>query len=233
VRAESGRRRIWISGGTDLTTIHGTVLRIDVDFAPGNALSANGEYAIPADNPFTGAGPAALDEIWAHGFRNPCRISMDGNDVWVADVGESVIEEIDRVVAGGHQGWHLKAGSFAYLGAAAVSDDLSDLPPGGHSDPVGDYDHDQLNLSVSGGVVYRGAALPHLYGGIGRGLHEQVLTDARVRGFKQLVLWVLTQNLQARAFYAALGFEPDRTRRVTIGGHPVDETRYCLAVVSG
>ena len=70
-------------------------------------------------------------------------------------------------------------------------------------------------------------------GGIGRELHEQVLAEARARGFSQLVLWVLTQNQRARAFYGALGFEPDRTRRVTIGGHPVDETRYSLAVVSG
>lgn len=73
----------------------------------------------------------------------------------------------------------------------------------------------------------------HWRGGIGRGLHEQVLTEARARGFSQLVLWMLTQNRRARAFYTALGFEPDRNRRVTIGGHPVDETRYSLAVVSG
>ena len=73
----------------------------------------------------------------------------------------------------------------------------------------------------------------HWRRGIGSGLHEQVLVEARARRFTKLVLWVLTQNRRARAFYAAHGFEPDRTRSVTIGGHPVDETRYCLAVVSG
>lgn len=73
----------------------------------------------------------------------------------------------------------------------------------------------------------------HWRAGIGRGLHEQVLSEAHARGFTQLVLWVLSQNRRARAFYAALGFEPDRTRQVTIGGQPVDETRYCLAVESG
>lgn len=69
----------------------------------------------------------------------------------------------------------------------------------------------------------------HWRGGIGRGLHERVLDVARERGFTQIVLWVLTGNRRARAFYAALGFEPDRTRRVTIGGYAVDETRYCMA----
>lgn len=73
----------------------------------------------------------------------------------------------------------------------------------------------------------------HWRAGIGRRLHERVLSEARARGFTQLVLWVLTQNRRARAFYAALGFEPDRARRVTIGGHPVDEARYCLAVCRG
>ncbi len=72
----------------------------------------------------------------------------------------------------------------------------------------------------------------HWRGGIGRALHEQALDEARARGFTQLVLWVFSQNQRARAFYAALGFEPDRSRSVTIGGHSVNETRYTLAVPS-
>ncbi len=64
--------------------------------------------------------------------------------------------------------------------------------------------------------------------GIGRALHERTVRAAREGGFTQIVLWVLTRNQRARAFYAALGFEPDRTRHGTLGGHPVDETRYCL-----
>lgn len=152
------------SGGQDLTTVHGAVLRIDVDFAPGNPLSANGQYAIPAGNPFVGAGSGVVEEIWAYGFRNPWRLSVDGSDVWVADVGESVIEEVDRVVAGGHHGWPWKAGSFAHLSGGAVSVDLSGLPTGVYIDPVGEYDHGQLDVSISGGVVYRGTAFPQLAG---------------------------------------------------------------------
>lgn len=72
----------------------------------------------------------------------------------------------------------------------------------------------------------------HWRAGIGRELHDRVFDVARERGFTQIVLWVLSGNRRARAFYAALGFEPDRTRRVTLGGHPVGETRYCLSVES-
>jgi glucose/arabinose dehydrogenase len=152
------------SGGTDLTTIHGSVLRIDVDFAPGNAPGANGQYAIPADNPFVGTGGGVIEEIWAYGFRNPWRMTMDTADVWIAEVGEGDIEEIDLVVAGGNYGWMLKQGSFAHLGTGGVSDDLSGLPPGTYIDPVGEYDHGQLDSSVIGGVIYSGAAFPHLVG---------------------------------------------------------------------
>jgi len=70
----------------------------------------------------------------------------------------------------------------------------------------------------------------HWRAGIGRALLEHVLAVARERGFLQLVLWVLSANSPARAFYAALGFEPDRTRQIPIGGQPVDETRYGLPV---
>jgi len=70
----------------------------------------------------------------------------------------------------------------------------------------------------------------HWRTGIGRALLEQVRAVARERGFQRVVLWVLTGNIQARAFYAALGFEPDRTRQIPIGGQSVDETRYCLPV---
>lgn len=69
-------------------------------------------------------------------------------------------------------------------------------------------------------------------GGVGRALVEQAVNDARGRGFEQLILWVFRENRRARAFYAALGFEPDRTRQVTHGGHAVDERRYVRAVGS-
>jgi hypothetical protein len=146
------------SGGQDTTTIHGTVLRLDVDRAQGNPISANGEYAIPVDNPFVGLGGGVVEEIYAYGFRNPWRMSFDDETgaLWVADVGQSFIEEINRVVAGANHGWDLKEGTFATLPGSAVTDDLSGLPPIPFVDPRGQYDHGQQDKSITGGVLYRG-----------------------------------------------------------------------------
>ncbi len=146
------------------------MLRIDVDGRPGNALSANGQYWIPADNPFAGD-PTGLDEIYAYGLRNPWRITIDSatGAMFVADNGENDIEEIDRVelapdgTAQNH-GWDEMEGSFRHLNDG-VTDDLSGLPPGFDGvDPVGEYDHTEHFQSVIGGVVYRGGWLPELDG---------------------------------------------------------------------
>jgi glucose/arabinose dehydrogenase len=153
------------TGGQDLATVHGTVMRIDVDLKPGNQIAANGEYAIPADNPFVGAA-GALAEIFAYGFRNPWRMSFDraSGALWVADVGEDDVEEIDLVVWGGNDGWGAKEGGCAVLPGGGVTSDLSGLPPGPFVDPVGQYDHGQGDRSVTGGVVYRGRRHPELRG---------------------------------------------------------------------
>lgn len=157
------------TGGQNTLTIHGTVLRIDVDGRLGNAPSANGQYWIPADNPFVGD-PNGLDEIYAYGFRNPWRITSDSTGaMFVADNGEDDIEEIDRVElapdgSAQNYGWNEMEGSFRHL-SDGVTDDLSGLPPGFDGvDPVGEYDHTEHFQSVIGGVVYRGSWLSELEG---------------------------------------------------------------------
>jgi glucose/arabinose dehydrogenase len=89
----------------------GSILRID----PMGSNSANGQYGIPADNPFVGK-PGYVEEIYAHGFRNPFRFSfdMERGDLYVGDVGQDDIEEVDVVVAGGNYGWNIKEGSFCF-----------------------------------------------------------------------------------------------------------------------
>ncbi len=145
--------------GQDLSNPHGSLLRIDVD---GNN-SANGQYGIPADNPYvTGGG---LAEIFAAGLRNPFRFSHDTltGQLIVPDVGQDNIEEINLVESGGNYGWRLKEGTFRFDPATGeVTDDLSGLPPG-LIDPVAQYDHDE-GLSIIGGFRYRGAAIPELQG---------------------------------------------------------------------
>jgi len=120
----------------------GKVLRID----PHGSNSANGQYGIPAGNPFVGA-PGA-DEIWAYGFRNPYRFSFDKSGrLLVADLGQNDIEEVDDVRAGGNYGWPVKEGTFLFdQGDLTNPNDGSvtaNSPgaPAGLSDPIAQYDH--------------------------------------------------------------------------------------------
>jgi glucose/arabinose dehydrogenase len=157
-----------ISGnGQDTDTVHSSILRIDplgpavTDSSdPG---STNGKYRIPSDNPFVGID--GVDEIFAYGFRNPWRFSFDSvtGELIVGDVGQNKIEEIDIVTSGSNHGWNLKEGTFRFdADTGTVNDNLSDLPAG-LTDPAAQYDHDE-GISVTGGFVYRGSAIPELFG---------------------------------------------------------------------
>ena len=119
----------------------------------------NGDpYAIPSDNPFG-------NEVWAYGLRNPWRISFDRGtgDLWIGDVGQNQWEEIDYLPAGSPSGanfgWSIMEGYHSYDGE----------PQSGMYTPVAEYSHAEGGCSVTGGYVYRGAALPewngiYLYG---------------------------------------------------------------------
>ncbi|NNL56902.1 MAG: hypothetical protein HKO71_04065, partial [Pseudomonadales bacterium] len=156
------------SGGDPLdqsqntTTLLGSMLRIDVD---GVGYPQPG-YAIPATNRFSASpkcGPAAnphdCPEIYAWGLRNPWRWSFDSltNELWLADVGQNLWEEVNTVVLGGNYGWRCREATHDF--------NTQGCPASGLIDPVYEYPHDaQGNLSVTGGYVYRGSALPGLMG---------------------------------------------------------------------
>ena len=143
----------------------GGILRID----PFGRDSPNGQYGIPSANPFIGQ-PGVVPELYAYGFRNPFRVSIDPvtSELWVADAGQNDIEEVNRVTPGGNYGWNVKEGSFFFdpngEGAGFVTDQP---PPGGVPpglvDPIAEYDHDE-GIAVVGGFVYRGTAVPELVG---------------------------------------------------------------------
>lgn len=144
----------------DLSRVHGKILRIDVEGHDG----IDGQYGIPANNPFVDTSGAA-PEIFAEGFRNPFRFSFDKQtgDLVVADVGQNNVEEVDVVTSGGNYGWNFKEGSFKFNPAdGTVSTDLSGLP-GDLIDPALQYDHDE-GIAIIGGFVYRGDDLPGLQG---------------------------------------------------------------------
>ncbi len=146
----------------------GKILRID----PNGSNSANGQYGIPADNPFVGNRGA--DEIWAYGFRNPYRTSFDSatGQLWTADAGQDNIEEVDVVRRGLNYGWRKKEGTFVFHPASPDSPEDSFVTRGdvpGVTDPVAEYDHtgpgDTVNgEAIIGGYVYHGSSVPALVG---------------------------------------------------------------------
>lgn len=149
--------------GKDPSNPLGTLLRID----PLGNDSANGSYGIPPSNPFVGM-MGFVDEIFAYGFRNPFRFSVDrmNGDIWVADVGQNDIEEVDVVTAGGNFGWNYKEGSFFFdpngVEDGFVTDEDPGVPPD-LVDPLAEYDHDE-GVAIIGGFVYRGSRIPALAG---------------------------------------------------------------------
>jgi glucose/arabinose dehydrogenase len=144
--------------GQDVTeNLLGSLLRIDVDDRGGSR-----PYGIPDDNPLVGA--AGLDEHYAWGLRNPWGISFDGEDLYVADVGQNRFEEVNRIERGGNYGWNVREGTHCF-----GAEDCPEATPDGEPlrDPVVEYPHGDAAVSgvaVVGGHVYRGDAVPELSG---------------------------------------------------------------------
>lgn len=134
------------------------ILRIDVDNPSGGKA-----YGIPATNPFANGGgePATF----AFGFRNPFRFSIDRetNDVWVGDVGQNQWEEVDaKVKAGGNYGWSCKEATHDYF---RTDPKRCPNPNATLIDPIIEHQHiPQNSRSITGGVVYRGKAIPDFVG---------------------------------------------------------------------
>ncbi|HET6617798.1 MAG TPA: PQQ-dependent sugar dehydrogenase [Gemmatimonadota bacterium] len=138
--------------GQDLGALLGKMLRIDVD--------GGQPYASPQDNPFVETA-GARPEVWAYGLRNPWRFSFDREtgDLYIADVGQNRIEEVNAVSGAGrglNYGWNVMEGTSCF-------EPREGCDQGGLTLPVTEYDHSE-GCSVTGGYVYRGAAIPDLRG---------------------------------------------------------------------
>ena len=158
------------SGGDPLNlaqnpaSVFGKILRID----PLGSDSANGQYGIPADNPFAGdVDTTTLGEIYALGVRNPQRFGWDPNNgnMFVADIGQGVVEEISLVERGANLGWNDWEGSFRFIDRRNVS--VADSRgESGLIYPVAEYAHIdpliQSRAAVTGVVVYRQTRIPQL-----------------------------------------------------------------------
>ena len=134
----------------------GKMLRLDV-----NGISNSSPYFIPSDNPFVNNSSYA-PEIWSLGLRNPWRFSFDrdSGDMWIGDVGQNAMEEIDFELAGNggeNYGWRCYEGTNSYSSSGC----------GGSSSytfPIYQYNHSGGACSVTGGYIYRGNQYPNFVG---------------------------------------------------------------------
>jgi glucose/arabinose dehydrogenase len=142
------------ANGQNPWTLLGSILRIDVDTPP----QGQAAYSIPITNPYSDNG-LGLPELWAIGLRNVWRFSFDRatGDLYLADVGQDLWEEVDFQEAGfsggANYGWNRYEGTHPYSGGEA---------PRGMVLPIAEYAHSEGGCSISGGYVYRGVDLPDL-----------------------------------------------------------------------
>lgn len=183
-----------LGSGQDITTLLGSMLRIDVD---NNDPTRGTAYAIPFGNPFVSNldCTSGCPEIFAWGFRNIWRFSFDSltTALWAGDVGQDAREEIDLVSGGNNYGWNTMEGAACY-------------PPGstcniaGLTLPVWDYGRTD-GSSVTGGYVYRGSTLPalygtYIYGDFGSGNIWQLTPDG-IGGYNNALLLSAGINISA------------------------------------
>ena len=135
----------------NLGSLLGKVVRIDVN----KAGESGDPYAIPADNPFVGE-EGARPEIWAYGTRNIWRMAFDPKtgDLWAGDVGQNIWEEVSLIKKGGNYGWNAREGFHDFPGGKG---------DGPFEEPIVEYHHRE-GMSITGGQVYRGKAMPKLDG---------------------------------------------------------------------
>ncbi|MCH1441334.1 MAG: PQQ-dependent sugar dehydrogenase [Rubripirellula sp.] len=138
--------------GQDLTTLPGSMLRIDVDH-PTKDLA----YSIPTDNPFLHI-DGARPEIWAYGLRNPWRISVDAGtgDLWAGINGQDLWETAQVVRRGENYGWSITEGSHPFQTHRKRGP--TPIVP-----PTLEHPHSEAR-SLTGGHVYYGNKHPILRG---------------------------------------------------------------------
>lgn len=132
----------------------GKMLRIDVGTTEGST------YTIPSTNPFIGQ--TGKEEIWARGLRNPWKFSFSkvNGDLWIADVGQYDIEEINKIAypfpnTGLNFGWRCYEGNVSYLTSGCE-------PMNTMTFPLAQYTHASGRCSITGGFFYTGTTYPNL-----------------------------------------------------------------------
>ena len=163
---DAGDNQSYALRGQDTANPYGKVLRIDP------TPSGGAGFTVPADNPFVGQA-GREQTIWAYGLRNPQYLSWQrggAQTMFINDIGEANIEEVNTGVAGGNYGWSLREGGFATFRDPAIGPGFStavfQLAPGAEAGllyPIAQYDHDE-GRAIGAGLLYQGSAIPALTG---------------------------------------------------------------------
>jgi len=182
----------------------GKLLRIDVDRAEGAQ-----PYGVPPDNPFV-TKKGYRPEIWALGLRNPWRFSFDARSgaLWLADVGQDQVEEIDIIRKGGNYGWNVMEGDIC---TPTVNPRCN---PSGFEPPIFTYRHPE-GFSVTGGFVYRGTAIPGLCGAY---LYADYVSK-RLWALRSRDGRVVAQGELLRLPHAVSSFGQDENRELYLADH--------------
>jgi len=180
--------------------IWGSILRID----PQGKNSANGQYGIPDQNPFTKSKDSTtVREIYADGFRNPNRITWTSKGVMMAtNIGQASIEAIDVILKGHDYGWPNREGTFLMYPDSDINK-IYPLPANDsvfhYTYPVAAFDHDEGN-AIAGGFTYEGHMIPpfrgkYLFGDIPTGrLFYISLSDLNSSKMAQIKEWFVSVN---------------------------------------
>jgi glucose/arabinose dehydrogenase len=195
--------------GQNLNSLLGKILRIDVDHK-----EAGKNYAIPKDNPFVGK-EKALPEIYAFGLRNIWRMAFDRKtgDLWCADVGQNLWEEINLITKGGNYGWSVREAMHPFgLKASGPRPDLID--------PIWEYDH-QIGLSITGGLVYRGTQIPEL---VGKYIYADYVTGK---------IWALHYDTAAKKVITNEAIPSDKLPIISFGDDEKGEIYFTMVSANG
>ena len=206
---DGGYRNDPKKNGQDLSSPLGKVLRIDVD-----AGDDDRPYGIPKDNPFV-AVEGARPEVYAFGLRNPWRIAFDPEtgDLWCADVGQELWEEVNVIVRGGNYGWSAFEGMHPF-----GNEEANPISP--PIDPVWEYDHQQ-GKSITGGRVVRNERVPSLSG---KYLYADYVTGT---------VWALTYDRATGQVLRNDQLLPDSTPVLAFGQDAEGDVYYMISDVRG
>jgi glucose/arabinose dehydrogenase len=193
----------------NLESLLGKILRIDV-----NNKDQGKQYGIPKDNPFVNQ-TKTKPEIYAYGLRNPWRMSFDRKtgDLWCADVGQNLWEEINLIKSGGNYGWNVREAMHPFgLKASGPRADLIE--------PIWEYDH-QIGLSITGGLVYRGTKLPDL---VGKYVYADYVTGK---------IWALKYDTAAKKIISNEAIPSDKLPIISFGEDEHGEIYFTMVSASG